>query len=373
MKICFTGDLFLGGDLLKKSMKNTINVKEFINADKRVINLEQPISDTNLIEDKCTLYTGSYATDQLNELKISAVNLAHNHIQDKSLSGINETIAHLENASIGTFGAGKDIEMARKPFVLSDELCVLGYCDYGKSYLNQISVASKNIPGVNPLRYENILKDLDNIDEGKNVVLYFHWGEEHVWLPKYDDIELAKKLLDHEKVVLIVGMHCHRAQGFIEHNNKRAYMSLGNFLFPNFYINPPTQIYYPDSKAYVSSVTRQYHSVNKLTYKKWRLVNRVSILLTYDTRTKSVSHTYSHQHDDTAKLVNLSKINQIIMDSCIQLLSYIYKLPKFIYKPLEKIINTVQLMLWRAGIYLFTLKQIGFIPFLTKVIKKLAR
>ncbi len=43
--IMFTGDLFLGGDLLNKSCKDVIQIKKFYEADKRVVNLEQPISE----------------------------------------------------------------------------------------------------------------------------------------------------------------------------------------------------------------------------------------------------------------------------------------------------------------------------------------
>jgi poly-gamma-glutamate synthesis protein (capsule biosynthesis protein) len=59
MRIIFTGDLFLGGDLSGKDATNIINVAEFHSADKKNVNLEQPISDNKYVEDKCTIYTGS--------------------------------------------------------------------------------------------------------------------------------------------------------------------------------------------------------------------------------------------------------------------------------------------------------------------------
>jgi len=100
------------------------------------------------------------------------------------------------------------------------------------------------------------------------------------FLPPYEDIQLAKKLLEDERVLLIVGMHPHRPpRGYIEHNGKRAYMCLGNFLFPNFYIKPPTQIYYPEKLPQKCDITRQYHSVFNPTYKKWKWINKVSIIL----------------------------------------------------------------------------------------------
>ena len=109
MKICFTGDLFLGGDLLNKDATNIINVNSFKNSDRRIINLEQAISDSDYIENKCTLFTGSSSINQLKELKIDAVNIANNHIQDKGKGGINETREHLLNNEIGVFGAGKNL------------------------------------------------------------------------------------------------------------------------------------------------------------------------------------------------------------------------------------------------------------------------
>ena len=114
MRIIFTGDLFLGGDLLGKNAANTIKIPVFNNADKRIVNLEQPISDNEYVEDKCTIFTGSYATKQLKQLNISAVSLAHNHIQDKGQDGIGETIHHLNGSKIGHFGAGESIDDAKK-------------------------------------------------------------------------------------------------------------------------------------------------------------------------------------------------------------------------------------------------------------------
>ena len=113
MKICFTGDVFLGGELNNKACSSIVEVEVFNNAKKRIINLEQPISDSSYVENKCTLYTDSYALNQLKDLRIDAVNLAHNHIQDKGLDGIVETIEHLESVNVGHFGAGKNILIQR--------------------------------------------------------------------------------------------------------------------------------------------------------------------------------------------------------------------------------------------------------------------
>ena len=236
MKVCFTGDFFLGGDLLNKKVDNIINVDLYNNADKRIINLEQAISENYVLKDKGTLYTGKFVINQLHDLKVDAVNLAHNHIQDKGLEGIIETISSLKNSGIGSFGAGKNLKESKKAFPINDELVVIGYCEFNKVYLNQIEVAEKNKPGVNPLRYESILQDLEMLLKNQKAILYFHWGREHVSFPMYHDIQLVKKLLKDERVASILGMHPHRPQGIINVEGKKAYMSLGNFLFPNFFL-----------------------------------------------------------------------------------------------------------------------------------------
>jgi len=190
MKIILTGDLFLGGDLLNKPSASIINSDTFKCADKRIVNLEQPISESEHVADKCTLYTGAFATEQLKHLEISAVNLAHNHIQDKTDEGILETVERLDNAGIGHFGAGQNILTAREPHWIDSTTCILGYCEFGRPYLKQIQVAGEDSPGVNPLRYESIMQDLNRLPPGKKAILYFHWGREHVWFPPHHDIQL---------------------------------------------------------------------------------------------------------------------------------------------------------------------------------------
>jgi poly-gamma-glutamate synthesis protein (capsule biosynthesis protein) len=373
MKICFTGDLFLGGDLLNKSTKNIIDINIFHNADKRIVNLEQPISDSDNIEDKCTLFTGSFALKQLKDMKIDAVNLAHNHIQDKGLDGILKTINHLNSKNIGNFGAGDNLINAKKAYFINDNTALFGYCEFNKPYLRQIEIADENKSGINPLRYENIIDDLNKLENNQKAILYFHWGREHVFLPPFEDIKLSKKLLEDDRVLLIVGMHPHRPQGYIEHNGKRAYMCLGNFLFPNFYIKPPTQIYYPNEKPILFDTTRQYHSVYNLTYKKWRWINRISLVLEFDINTNQVIHKVVIQDDDAPKVKELKGSQKSGVLFLVWFLSKVYKLPRFIYSPIEKTNSFLVYKIWRGQIYWFHLKQLGFIEFSKIFINKVQK
>ena len=375
MKICFTGDVFLGGDLNHKSCKNLVNVEIFNKADARIINLEQPISNNNYIEDKSTLYTDTFAISQLEDLKITAVNLANNHIQDKGLTAIEETTHHLKTKRVGYFGGGKNISNAEKPHWISEDISILGYCEFDKAYLKQVVIAKDNSPGVNPLRLEKIKLDLDNLPNGKKAILYFHWGMEHVWLPPKNDIWLAKKLLEDDRVITIIGMQSHRVQGIISHAGKKAYMSLGNFIFPNFYIRPPVQIFYPDKdvKDKIQYITRNYHTVVKPTYKKWLWINRVSMLLELCTKTNQIKKKFVIQNDNNIQINELKGFGLLFYKIWIPLLSLIYKLPGSLYIILWILHVTQVNLTLRIKKRYFRLKQLGIISFIIEIFKNVQK
>ncbi|HHF3142119.1 TPA: CapA family protein [Vibrio alginolyticus] len=376
MKICFGGDVFLGGDLESSHQSELIQSSTFRNASLRVINFEQAVSDNVFVADKCTLYTKSDSLKHLKDMRVNAVNLAHNHIQDKGLEGISETVEHLDEVGIDSFGAGGDLFRAREKVYLSESLVIFGYCDFDKTYLNQIEIAGYQKAGVNPLRLESILKDLNNLKFGEKAVLYFHWGQEHLWLPRHEDIELVKTLLDDSRVATVIGMHCHRVQGIIKHNNKKAYMSLGNLLFPNFYISTPTQLTYPSEKEkkLVKYQTRLYHNVYEMTYKKWKLVNRISMLVEYDTEKECSVFSFVVQDDHIPIVRDASKPIRFFMTIWVHLLNMLYKLPKKPYVFLQKTNAILTKVSWKIMINIFHSKQIGirksWSSDLNKIIKK---
>lgn len=360
MKICLTGDTFLGGDLKDSKMDNIILFREFHHADYRIINLEQAISDSSLIISKGTLYTDSKAIHQLKRLNVNAVNLANNHIQDKGVTGISDTIHYLNHSNIGVFGAGEDILHAKKYHRINDSVVIFGYCDFDKYYLNQIEVAESKKAGINPLRYNNILNDLNSLKDDTKAILYFHWGKEHVFLPRYSDIELARKLLLDHRVLFIVGMHPHRPQGILKFNNKKAYMSLGNFLFPNFHISPPAQLYYPHENEKIMYQTKRYHRVFENTYKKWKWINRISIVIEYDVTKNITKEILVKQNANTSQVRRLQGLEKLYVQLIICIVSKFLLLPRWIYSLLENIHTRYNSIKWLGHIYLFKIHQLGF-------------
>lgn len=341
MKIIFAGDCFIGGDLEQSSYKRNVLYKLFYEADLRIVNLEQAISDNNFVADKCTLYSNTESIANLKKNKIDVVNLANNHIQDKGLEGIKETIEILEKNNIKSFGAGSCLKEARKPILINKEIALLGYCEFGKKYLKQIQIADHNCPGVATILFDEIIKDIDLLPKNMKVIIYFHWGKENVWFPPFNDIKLARKLLKNKKVISIIGMHSHLPQGFISYKNKKAYMSLGNFLFPNFFIEPRIQLVsknkIKEDKRY--DTTYNYHKVFNTTKKKWSLKNRISIFVTLDTDTLKTNYFFALQLKKFPLVIKPNLFLRIFLNLMIILLNIIYKLPKFLYLPASFIEN----------------------------------
>jgi poly-gamma-glutamate synthesis protein (capsule biosynthesis protein) len=254
---------------------------------------------------------------------------------------------------------------------LNDDIAIFGYCEFGKPYLNKILVAGKSSPGINPLREHKIICDLDALPAGKKAILYFHWGREHVALPPYHDIRLAKKFLRDERVLLIVGMHAHRIQGYIRYKGKYAYMSIGNLLFPNFFMVPPCQIAALSQKPQSYKVTRQYHQVYALTYKKWRLRNRISLLLKFDLDTKKVRRRFVIQDDNQPFITEINGVLSIFLDIFVYVLYCTYLLPGFIYILFEKTNIFFIYTKWKIKNYIFILNSLGIVYCFKKVLGKL--
>ncbi len=371
MKVFFSGDLFAGGDLIDYQ-PDPIKLPEFLSADLRVLNLESPISEKGTVPNKPILYSPNAGIDVLKKINANIVGLANNHIHDRGNTGISETISRLESNGIKYFGAGHTLEGASKPVELTDGIYILGYCQYDSPTLNFVQKAERNSPGVNPLNYDKVISDIDSLPDSSKVILYFHWGREHVWLTQFKNIELAKKLFEHPKVLHIIGMHPHRVQGVLSRNNKKCYFSLGNFLFPNFYVKPEHELYYPSiqDKVNVKFTTYQYHPVKINTYKKWKLVNRISIALMFDSKDLTLKPIVAYQKGSIPEIIPLSKIMTKGVLLWVKLISQTYRLPKSIYVPLEKVHARVTFKLWNLKIKMSMVRQLGLKGVLKKLTQK---
>lgn len=304
--ICFVGDLFAGGTLLQDDPRNLVRSSTYRNADLRIANLEHPIGTGEPMPRKSTVHAPPEALEHLTKLNVDAVSLANNHVHDLGPEGIGETVDLLESAGIDSFGAGRTLQEASEPYWVSEELVIQGYCAFDSPSLNKIQVATDVSPGVNPLTRENIEKDLQQLDSDTKAILFVHWGIENAWLPSSEELDLADELLDHPRVAGIVGAHPHRVQGYTSRGSKRAYYSLGNFLIPDFHLEPPVSVTYPSLGTRSQYETKRYHPVTELTKKTWTIGARISLLVSYDLEAQEFAHTPLYQGNDPLSVHELT-------------------------------------------------------------------
>lgn len=291
-KVLFTGDTCFVGVLEQSQFSVDFSGIEY---EQLVVNIEQSLySESNL--DKCTVLSSEQAFERgIKALKPTHVGLANNHIHDAGLSRISDVTSKLTEWDVASFGAGENIEQAQLPAQLTDTLWLLGCCAVNKPTLNNIAVATKDAPGLMAAEYEIIKSQLEK-NKDKQFILYLHWGEEHIMLPHPYTRSLAKKLLALDNVVAIIGMHPHIILPKEVFNGKPVYYSLGNFLFPNFVIEPPTQL---SKQTHYNKQTTSYHKVNTLTLKKWSLKNRTSLVLELNSATLQFKEHIFKQSDDS--------------------------------------------------------------------------
>ena len=142
---------------------------------------------------------------------IEGVNVSNNHIYDYKQQGFNDTLKALKDVSVNYFGEGHvwttEVNGAKLGF-----LGYMGYNDY-KEFRAKL---------------ESDIKKLK--DEGRIVIINFHWGVENSYHPVGSQESIAHFAID-SGADLIIGHHPHVIQGIEQYKGKIIAYSLGNFCF----------------------------------------------------------------------------------------------------------------------------------------------
>jgi poly-gamma-glutamate synthesis protein (capsule biosynthesis protein) len=231
MKFAFLGDIALIGKYNVSTNPKIFTMleplaKKLAEYDYVVANLESPFSSMNKsrIPKSMHLKADELNVDILKYLRINAVTLANNHINDFGNNGIKKTIKILEDNNIewfGLYGKVLTIKKGNQTFSLSGFACLstnpTGYM-----------MASKK---VNILSYDNLIKQLqEDKNENRVSILSLHWGMEHTNYPNYEHIQLINKLTKSYDFIAH-GHHPHVIQGLAKIRNSHIAFSLGNCIF----------------------------------------------------------------------------------------------------------------------------------------------
>lgn len=199
-------------------------------ADIAFANLETPLSDG-------ARWSGAFRTptafaDGLRWAGIDVVSTANNHALDAEGEGLLDTKEALWRAGVGAVGTGRDLEDARRPFIVERNGIRVGFLGYSQ-FVNAgtSAFAQPDRSGVVPLdpfiAKEDIRRLRDQVDY---VVLSFHWGVENSQDTHPDQRKLTYEFMD-AGADIVLGHHPHVPRGVEVYKGKVIFYSLGNFVF----------------------------------------------------------------------------------------------------------------------------------------------
>lgn len=193
-----------------------------------VFNLESVVSDNN------SLSVLTHATDpnhlllQSSQNSIDAlrdgiqspiiINDGNNHSLDFGLRGLLDSRAYLSEKNISFFGDVRDEEMK-----------------YIDRRIGDRDVRLVNYNAFSGRTAKEVVKDIRNgKNDGKDVIVYTHWGVENTELPKDVDRTIGRDFID-AGATIVIGSHPHVVQPLERYKNGVIFYSLGNFVFDQYY------------------------------------------------------------------------------------------------------------------------------------------
>ena len=160
-------------------------------------------------------------------------------------------------------------------------MAFLAFCDWRGETVGWCPFATEEKMGVNPMYDDYVVSEIKKYKALFDyVVVMPHWGKEHTWITTPHVYRLAKKMIK-AGADLILGTHPHRVQPVVNHKKASVAFSMGNFLFPDRLIVKPRSTYYPNELVDLTTlpVTDAYPYVEQLTYKKWKSLARVGMIV----------------------------------------------------------------------------------------------
>ncbi|HVJ86317.1 MAG TPA: CapA family protein [Caulifigura sp.] len=163
-----------------------------------------------------------------------AFTIANNHTGDFGDEGLLDELS-LFTGRVPLFGAGRDLNEARKPYLIEKNgvrIALLGY----NEFIPKEFAAGENDPGVAWSHDEHVLADIKaarEILKADVVIPFMHWGWEYEPDPSDRQKQFARAMID-AGASAVIGAHAHVTQGADVYNDRPIVYSLGNFVFDGF-------------------------------------------------------------------------------------------------------------------------------------------
>ena len=208
----------------------------------RIVNLETSVTSS---DDRWRPKRIHYRMHPANVLCLTAAAidccvLANNHVLDWGSAGLLETLDTLHGAGIETAGAGRDLEEATKPAILTagadGRVLVFGF-GAASSGIPAAWAAGEGRPGVSFLP-DLSRRTLDRVAEevhavkrrGDLVVASIHWGANWGYQVAGAVQEFAHRLIDEAGVDLIHGHSSHHPRGIEVYKDRPILYGCGDLL-----------------------------------------------------------------------------------------------------------------------------------------------
>ena len=345
IKLSFVGDFFPGGVIIDQDDICSAEVISFLQeVDIRVATLESAIGEGyEFDEEKMSnpmwrniIHSPNRGIDKLKQLNINVVTLANNHIYDLGSKGLLNVISLLDNLGILHCRAGINAAEASKPAVLEcngKTLAFLGYMVHFKGW-RAPHPATNFTSGLNIFDLEKAILDVKKAKSQYDYVFVLpHWGDEYSVWPVPKDVYYAKNLIM-AGADGVFGSHTHQVQPIVEIAGKPVFFSLGNFIFPDFYMDTNRTTWYPQKNSELANIPMTYEYERNPTQRLlrvWPDNNRKGII-----GLVKVGEQINYEH----RLVIMNRSNKLVFlqDAKIErklgILSKILKTPfySFIYK-----------------------------------------
>lgn len=328
MKLFFCGDIMPGGVLPYQDKYITTELLDFMSGfDFRIGTLEAAIG-TNLPYDPVKMagrqniiYARNEDFFRVKEMGFDMVSLANNHVWDLGEEGLRNTIKVLKENGIKYCGAGLNIEEASQPAIIEkngQKIAILAYCMYGNKYLGYVELAGENKAGINPLDIEKVVKDIKDAKlKYDKVIVMPHWGREYQYEPLPECVAMAKRMVE-AGADAVLGSHTHQMQPLIKYKQTPICFSMGNFLFPDFYMYPPRPIWYPDAKEEVKGikdVVDYPYPIDEPIRQVWNPVSRYGCVVGLSINKDQIVTELRYVHSSTDNVEGLDVPNTTILHS----------------------------------------------------------
>jgi poly-gamma-glutamate synthesis protein (capsule biosynthesis protein) len=180
------------------------------------------------------LVGGSRNADALQRAGFDVMSVATNHIKNCGIGDCGnraffDTLANLNRVGILPVGAGKNLEEAMQPVVVTLNGVRFGIVSLGM--VEPMTFASQDTPGIAELTDENLRKAIDLARQSADVVIVMpHWGPEDSPIPNEYELHFAQEAVK-DGADLVVGNHTHVVQAVQAIDGIKVFYGLGNFVF----------------------------------------------------------------------------------------------------------------------------------------------